>query len=65
MPTQGSRSRLVAALWFVAAALAFFAAGIPALDGGRLNWKVAVPGIFCLVMGIAGMRGTKETPARP
>ena len=64
MPTQGSRNRLVPVLWFVAAALAFVAAGIPALDGGRLNWKVAVPGIFCLVMGIAAMRGAKATSPR-
>ncbi len=47
-----SRTRRMAALWFVAAVLAFIAAIIPALGDGSPNWGVAVPGLFCLIMGV-------------
>jgi hypothetical protein len=65
MNTQPSRGRLVAVLWFVAAALAFIAAGIPALKDGAPNWGVAAPGAFCLVMGIAALRRKQEPPTPP
>jgi hypothetical protein len=52
MADQESRPRLIAVLWFVAAALAFIAAIIPALGDGSPNWGVAVPGLFCLFMGV-------------
>jgi len=63
MANQESRTRLVAVLWFVAAALAFIAAVIPALGDGTPNWGVAVPGLFCLIMGITTWsRKQKSSP---
>jgi hypothetical protein len=49
-------------MWFLAAALAFIAAVIPALKKGAPNWSVAAPGAFFLVMGIAMWRRKQEPP---
>jgi hypothetical protein len=62
MPTQPRIVRTAAVLWFVAGALAFVAAAIPALKGGSPNWSVAAPGFFCIVMGIISWQRNQPPP---
>lgn len=62
MPANHSRPPLIAGLWFLAAALALIAAGIPLLEGRAPNWGVAAPGLFCLVMGIASLSRREDPP---
>ena len=61
MAIQFSR-KWVAALWFVAAGLAFVAVAISFGRERGPNLPVAAGGIFCLIMGIIASRG--QRPAR-
>ena len=51
MVEQRGGLRLAAALWFVAAVLAWTAVGIRYLRGGDLEWKLIAAGLFCAAMG--------------
>ena len=54
--------RVVAVLWFIAAALSFIAVGIRFLDDNEMNWPVAAGGLFCLIMGITAMARSRNAP---
>ena len=51
MVEQRGGQRLAAALWFVAAVLAWIAVVIRYLRGGDLEWKLIAAGLFCAAMG--------------
>jgi hypothetical protein len=51
MVEQRGGQRLAAALWFVAAVLAWTAVVIRYVRGGDLEWKLIAAGLFCAAMG--------------
>lgn len=62
MANDSTKPRLVAILWFVAAALAFVAVAIPLTDHRPPNWGVLAGGSFCLVMGVASLSRKPQPP---
>ena len=62
MVAKSRRPRLVAVLWFVAAGLAFVAAGITFFRNRPPNWGALAGGLFSLVMGIASLARKGQPP---
>jgi hypothetical protein len=62
MTPQPLQSRLVTILWFVAAALAFLAAGLRLSSGAPPGIGVIAGGSFCLIMGIASAAKGRRPP---
>lgn len=55
--------RMVAVLWFVAAALSYIAVAIRLSDDGEMNWPIAASGTFCLIMGISAIARSRKVPS--